>query len=89
MSRVTTWVATVEPDHTVKVPEDLPVGEQVVIMRIPPISTLLADPARRERFAATQAAVREAIDKGSSRAPLSDEEIVALVKRARKATKNS
>lgn len=89
MSRVTTWVATVESDHTVKVPEDLPVGEQVVIMRIPAMSTLLADPARRKRFAATRAAVRKALDQGSPRAPLSDEEIVALVKRARKTTENS
>ena len=89
MSSLTTLIATVEADHTVKVPDDLAVGEQVMIVRSPNISALLRDPERRARFAALRAVVRDAAQWKTSDKALSDEEIVALVKQARKATQDS
>ncbi|RIK42037.1 MAG: hypothetical protein DCC55_10130 [Chloroflexi bacterium] len=80
-------VGTVEADHTVKVPADLPVGEQVMIVRLPSIPALLRDPQRRARFAATRAAIQQAIQAGFPKRTLSNDEIVALVKRARQATR--
>lgn len=80
-------VGTVEADHTVKVPADLPVGEQVMIVRLPSLPALLRDPQRRARFAATRTAIQQAIQAGLPRATLSNAEIVALVKRARQATR--
>jgi hypothetical protein len=77
-------IATIEPDHTIKVPKELPVGEKVVIVRIPSIHSLLQDPDRHERFAATRAAIQNAIRLGYPSKEYSDEELVSLVKRARK-----
>ena len=58
---MTSWIATVETDHTVRVPEELAAGEQVLIVRMPSISSLLNDPERQNRFAETRAAVKEAM----------------------------
>ncbi|MEZ4708756.1 MAG: hypothetical protein R3A44_16220 [Caldilineaceae bacterium] len=86
MTTMTTWTATVEANHTIRVPTELSVGERVLIAKMPSLATLLADPERRKRFAATRAALRQAIDEGFPRHTPSNEEIVALVKRARKAS---
>jgi hypothetical protein len=89
MNAVSTVIATIEADHTVKVPNELPVGEQVMIIRVPSITTLLKDPERRARFAATRMALLNAMQHATSTSTLSDDEIVTLVKRARKATKGA
>lgn len=44
---MTSWVATVEPNHTVRVPTEFSAGEQVLIVPMPSISLLLKDPERR------------------------------------------
>ena len=79
----TTYVATVESNHMVKVPDSVPIGEEVIIMRIPSMATLLADSQRRAQFAAMRAIVQEAIEAGYPRQQLTNKEIVALVKHAR------
>ena len=86
MTSVTTLLATVEPNHTIKVPTTLPVGEQVLIVRIPSIMALFNDEERRERFAATREAVQHALDAQYPKQALSNEEFVQLVKKARHAT---
>ncbi|MEM7132769.1 MAG: hypothetical protein AAF702_41080 [Chloroflexota bacterium] len=86
---MTTWTATVEANHTVKVPADLSVGERVLIIKLPSLAELLTDPERRKRFAATRAAISKAINGGFSPSAPSNEEIVALVKRARQASTES
>ena len=88
MKPPTTLFATVEADHTIKVPADLPVGERVMVVRMPSEADLTGDAARRARFAATRAAIVRAIDEGFPRTVPTDEEIVALVKRARRAPRN-
>ncbi len=88
MLAASTLVATIEPDHTIKLPAYLSIGEQVLVVRIPSINALLNDASRRARFAATRKAIQNALqDNHSSIAP-SHEEIVQLVKRARHATKS-
>lgn len=84
-----TLIATVEPNHTVKVPASLAVGEQVLIMPVPSIAALLNDAPRRARFAATRKAIQEALAKNSVTVSLSNQEIVSLVKQARRATRPS
>jgi len=87
MTTAVTLIATVEPNHTIKVPIDLPVGERVLVMPIPSIAALLSDTARRARFAATRKAIHAALAADSVRQFSSNEEIVNLVKRARKSTR--
>lgn len=89
MSAANTLVATIESDHTIKLPSYLAVGEQVLVVPLPSIDALLNDTERRARFAATRQAVQEAMDRARPSQPLSNEEIIQLVKRARRATKNS
>jgi len=83
-----TYLAVVKADHTVKAPSYLMVGEQVLVLRMPSATSLMADAARRRRFAATRQAIQKAMHAPNPAADLSDEEIVRLVKRARRATKN-
>lgn len=83
MTSATTLLATVEPNHTIKVPTTLPVGEQVLIVRIPSIVALMSDEERRARFAATREALQSAINAKFPKQTPSDAEIVRLVKKAR------
>ncbi|MBP7960434.1 MAG: hypothetical protein KBG20_15700 [Caldilineaceae bacterium] len=83
-----TFVSVVEADYTVKAPSHLQIGEQVLVLRMPSAISLLADATRRRRFAATRQAIQNAMHAPNPAADLSDEEIVALVKRARRATKS-
>ena len=87
MSAANTLVATIEPDHTIKLPAYLAVGEQVLVVPLPSIAALLTDVGRRARFAATRKAVQAAMNSAQPVQTLSNEEIVQLVKRARHATK--
>lgn len=83
-----THLAVVEADHTVKAPAHLRVGEQVLVVQMPSALELFADAARRSRFAATRQAIQDALHATSATPTLSDKEIVALVKRARRAPKS-
>ena len=87
MLAANTLVATIEPDHTIKLPAYLSIGEQVLVVRIPSVDALLNDASRRLRFAATRKAIQEAIQSNHAPQVPSNEEIVQLVKRARHATK--
>ncbi|MEZ4866276.1 MAG: hypothetical protein R3C14_33470 [Caldilineaceae bacterium] len=86
MSAANTLVATIEPDHTIKLPSHLAVGEQVLVVPLSSIDALLNDASRRARFAATRKALQEAIQGSYAEQAPSNEEIVQLVKHARRAT---
>lgn len=84
---MTSWVATVEPNHTVRVPAEVAAGEQVLIVRVPSLTALLSDPERRARFAATRAAIDSDLRREASVENISSEQVVNLVKEARRASK--
>ena len=86
MNPMTAVVATIEADHTIKAPDHFPVGGQVMLVPLPSITVLLNDAERRTRYAATRLALGNAIEAGHPHRSLSNRDIVALVKRARKAT---
>ncbi len=52
-----TYITTVNADHTVVLPSDVPVGAHVAIVLIP---SAAEESARQARFAATLAAIKEA-----------------------------
>ena len=86
MKSVTAVVATIEADHTINAPDHFAVGERVMVVPLPSIPALLNDAERRARYAATRKALQNAIQAGYPHQSLSNRDIVALVKRARKAT---
>ena len=88
MSAANTLVATIEPDHTIKLPSYLSIGEQVLVVRISSIGALLDDAERSTRFATTRKALQEVVQSSQPGQTLSNEEIVQLVKRARRETKD-
>ncbi len=81
---MTTWFATVDPDHKIEAPATLNVGERVVIAPMPDWEALLADPARQQRFAATRLAIQAAMEDEQYNSSLTNEEIVALVSEAKR-----
>lgn len=83
MSSITTVIAVVEPDRTVKAPPGVEIGAKVLVVQIPSVTELLQDTARRARFAATHRAIREAVRDYADTGFPSDEDIVSLVRRAR------
>ena len=79
------YIATVGEDHTIVLPEDIPVGAQVTITMIPSSAPNEHDEARRARFAETLAAIHAASTTETAPPAISDSELDALIKRARKA----
>jgi hypothetical protein len=79
-----TYIATVRPDHIIVLPEEMPVGAQVMVILVPPKAVSVEnDPARAARFAATLAAIKAAMENPIPNPP-TDEELKALVEKARK-----
>ncbi len=78
------YVTTVGADRTIKLPPDMPVGATVAVIAVPVSASEWDAEARRARFAATLAAIREASKSGTSSANISDAELTALVEKARK-----
>ncbi|MEI2689100.1 MAG: hypothetical protein V9H69_05050 [Anaerolineae bacterium] len=88
MPSLTTLISVVEPDRTVKAPPGVEVGATVLVAPVPSMPELFRDAARRARFAATRRAIRDAMSANPEPAPLSNEDIVSLVHRARQASLN-
>jgi hypothetical protein len=78
------YVATVGADHTIVVPEDIPIGTTVAVIVMPSESVKMSEEARHARFAETLAAIREASLQYSEETPISDADLDALIKKARK-----
>ena len=81
------YIATVERDHTIHLPEAIPVGSKVAVLLLP-AAAALSDPNndRRARFEQVLAAVRTAIAEGFSPPAISDTELNARIRRARQST---
>lgn len=80
------FVTTVTPDRVIKLPTNMPIGAEVMVVVMPSLVQLLSDPIRRARFAATRAALATAIESGWKSVDTSSEDFRELVRRARKAT---
>ncbi|BCX05250.1 MAG: hypothetical protein KatS3mg053_3188 [Candidatus Roseilinea sp.] len=83
------YVATVDEDHKVALPEHLPVGTRVGII-ILPFSSESGALARKAHFEAALADIEAAIDRSRAE-PITlppDEEIDALIEDARKAPRD-
>jgi hypothetical protein len=74
------YIATIQPDHTVAVPEEMPIGASVAVIVLP--SQPADDAARRARFTATLAAIQSAMS--TPVPPLTDSELNALLEKARR-----
>ncbi len=73
------YITTVTEDHTVVVPPDLPVGTVVAV-----VAVVSDEAARQRRFSATLSAIRQAMAPRQTDVEPTDDEIDALVARARK-----
>ena len=81
METTQAYIATVGPDHTIVLPEDIAVGSTVVVV-------LMSNPSehdneRRARFAATLEAIRAASAADISDPTITDTDLEALIKKAR------
>jgi hypothetical protein len=77
------YIAIVGEDHTIILPDDIPVGSRVSITVIPLSTQQPEDELRRTRFSDTLKAAQSATDAPATPS-LNDEELDALVKRARR-----
>ena len=80
------YIATVGDDHTIVLPEEIPVGARVTITVIPSVSDQLNGEARSARFSETLAAIQAAASVRTTPPAISDAELDALIKKARKAS---
>jgi hypothetical protein len=76
-------IAHIQPDHTIVLPEEMPVGATVAVIVLPvPVAPPDEEAARRARFEATLAAIRAAMSE-SAAPPPSEAELEALIEKAR------
>jgi hypothetical protein len=89
MSLVTTaaFISTVNSDHTIQLPEEVPIGAKVAIFLMPGGEPNPDQIVRRARFEKVIAAVRAAIADGFTPPIISDAELKARIQRARQAAK--
>jgi len=81
------YIVTVSADHTVVLPEEIPVGSQVTITVIPSgARDQQDDAARHARFGETLAALQSALTIETTPATVSDADLDKLIKKARKAS---
>jgi hypothetical protein len=80
METTQAYIATVGPDHTIVLPEDIAVGSTVVVVLLatPPED----DPLRQARFMATREAIRAATAIEVSQPDVTDTDLEALIKKA-------
>jgi hypothetical protein len=80
METTQVYIATVGPDHTIVLPEDIAVGSTVVVVLLstPPEY----DPHRQARFMATIEAIRAAMAIETSPLDIANTDLEALIKKA-------
>ena len=84
MSLATTaaFISTVNADHTIRLPKEIPVGTKVAVVLMPVEEQTVELTERRARFEKVMSAIRAAITDGFSAPAISDEELNARIKRA-------
>ena len=81
------YVVTVGADHTIILPEEIPVGSQVTITVIPSGASSQPDDAvRQAHFGEMLAAIQSALAAETESDTISDADLDALIKKARKAS---
>jgi hypothetical protein len=74
-----THIATIRPDHTIALPNEMPVGAKVMVIVMPDESS---EAARKARFAKTMEAIRAAMEMPLPK--ITEAELDTLVDKARK-----
>ncbi len=77
------YIATVERDHTIHLPDAIPVGAKVAVLLLPIEEASSEHNSRHARFEQVLAAVRAAMAEGFSPPAISDTELNARIRRAR------
>lgn len=85
LASIAAYIAVVGEDHTIVLPEEIPVGTHVAITVLPTGIPAPDDEARRKRFNETLATISKAIAASDTLPDLSDAELEALVRKARTA----
>jgi hypothetical protein len=88
LTTIPAYVVTVGADHTIVLPEEIPVGAQVTITVISPLPDHQDEAARASRFAETLTAIQAASRARVTPPAISDAELDALIKKARKSSEN-
>ena len=78
------YITTISPDHTIVLPAEMPIGATVAVVLISTSVSEADDMARRARFAETLSAIHAASASETQPAAIADEDLDALIDRARK-----
>lgn len=81
-----TYISTIKADHTVELPESMPVGAKVAVTLLP-AEDAHDDVARNLRFPKVMEAIRAAINSDYTAPEISDQELDQLIHQARQAAK--
>ncbi|MCB0105642.1 MAG: hypothetical protein KDE53_07030 [Caldilineaceae bacterium] len=79
------YIFTVRSDHTVVLPNDVPIGAKVAVVLVGPDDEKIVDKMRHARFQKVLDAIKAAVDSGYEPPAISDAEIDARIERARHA----
>lgn len=82
ISTTPAYIGTVGEGHVVSVPSEVPVGSKVAILLLPE-TVEEQEAGRKERFASVLSAIGSAIAAGYTTPAVSDDELDALIRRAR------
>jgi hypothetical protein len=78
------FITKVGAGHTIVLPDEMPIGTTVVVTVVPESEVEEVDEERHARFAATIEAIRRSYPFYEAQPPISDDELDALIERARK-----
>jgi len=78
------YITRVGSDHTIVLPDEMPIGATVAVVVVQPRTTPLDDAERHIRFAETLSAIRAASAHEAARPTISDSDLDRLIGKARK-----
>jgi hypothetical protein len=89
------YITIVEEDHLIAVPQNIPTGSTVAVVMLPPSDATLArgervfnaEQVRQDHFAAVMEALAAVADKPAPADQYTNEELDALIEKARKASR--
>ena len=82
-----TYISTIKANHTVELPESMPVGAQVAVTLLPTKESHEENAARDLRFQKVMEAIRAAINSNYTTPEIPDQELNQLIRDARQAAK--
>lgn len=87
MTTLSTFTSTVGPNHTIILPDSIPVGAKVTITVSASSGGIDPEESRSIRFERVMDALRKAMAEGFTAPAISNNELKALIKRARTSKK--